>query len=46
MELLMDEILEIFGKGFIIGILFSNITILVGWGVRQLMIFFKTMING
>ena len=32
--------------GFLIGILFANISILSGWGIRQLIILFKKIILG
>lgn len=40
------DILNVIGKGFVTGILFANITILTGWGIRQLIIFFKKIIYG
>lgn len=42
----IEEILEIAFKGLLIGILFANTTILTGWGIRQLIIFFKKIIYG
>ena len=40
------DILNVICKGFVTGILFANITILTGWGIRQLIIFFKKIIYG
>lgn len=45
MEFDMETIMTFVGKGFVMGIIFSNVAILSGWGVRQLMIFFKNIIN-
>lgn len=42
----IEQILNIVGKGFITGLIFANITILTGWGIRQLIIFFKNLIYG
>lgn len=42
----INEIMDIFIKGFGTGLLFANITILGGWGIRQLIIFFKKIILG
>lgn len=42
----INEIIDIFSKGFLTGLLFANITILSGWGIRQLIIFFKKIIFG
>lgn len=42
----IQEIMDITFQGFLIGLLFANITILTGWGVRQLIIFFKKIIYG
>ena len=42
----VNQILNIVGKGFITGLIFANITILFGWFIRQLIIFFKNLILG
>lgn len=42
----IDAILNVALQGFLIGLLFANITILSGWGIRQLIIFFKKIIYG
>lgn len=42
----MEEIINVFTKGFLSGLLFANVSILSGWGIRQLIIFFKNIING
>ena len=42
----IKEISDFIKDGFSIGILFANITILSGWGIRQLIIFFKKIIFG
>lgn len=44
MEFTIDTIIHTASQGFLVGIVFSNITILSGWGIRQLMIFFKNII--
>lgn len=42
----IQQIIDIAFKGFLIGLLFANTTILSGWGIRQLIIFFKKIIYG
>ena len=42
----IQEIMDITFQGFLIGLLFANTTILSGWGIRQLIIFFKKIIYG
>ena len=44
MEMTMEFILEVASKGLVAGIGIGSITILSGWGIRQLMIFFKNII--
>lgn len=41
----LNDILNLFLDGFILGLIFANITILSGWGIRQLIIFFKSLIT-
>lgn len=40
----MEEIKDIFVEGFGYGALFANLSILSGWGIRQLILFFKSLI--
>ena len=40
----MEEIIEIFSEGFGYGVLLANVSILSGWGIRQLILFFKGLI--
>lgn len=42
----IQEIIDICTKGISIGFLFANVTILGGWSIRQLIIFFKKIILG
>lgn len=42
----IEEIVDFFTKGFTSGIIFANISILSGWGIRQLIILFKKIILG
>lgn len=42
----IEEIIDICSKGISVGLLFANVTILGGWGIRQLIIFFKRIIYG
>ena len=40
----LEFIIDTFSKGFLSGLILANITILSGWGIRQLIIFFKKII--
>ena len=44
MEFEINYLMELIIRGFIVGIIFGNVTVLSGWGIKQLIIFFKSII--